>query len=267
MTYLSTADGGIFRIINDVSTVVTRNRIFTTPGLRSTAQDFTGKSLIRVRKDGVRIYYNEKRVIHRDPLRGPAIENPDGTGQCFVEGSPTGEVYEATTANPEDLIKAEEEFLKFRSEDKRKDIQKQAAYLTDLLGKPPTAKTVMSFVSPDATTKGSSSNGGGRLFVKGKTMITVRRGKKIALVPQVIESHFTVVPAPGNGCVEMSGTTAAAAASANAKSQAFDLRTKEMTESEARMEALRIKLLEKFREHPSNSVSPPNKGNDAAGRA
>lgn len=56
---------------------------------------FYGKSLVHVRsKDGVRIYYDENKNIHRDPARGPAIEYSDGTGPCYVHGSPNGEKYE-----------------------------------------------------------------------------------------------------------------------------------------------------------------------------
>lgn len=58
------------------------------------SNDYPEGTIIRVRKaDGVRMWYLDG-VLHRAPDRGPAIENPDGTGVCYVKGKPHGEVWE-----------------------------------------------------------------------------------------------------------------------------------------------------------------------------
>ena len=57
--------------------------------------------LIRVKKDGTRVYYNEERLIHRDPNEGPAIEYEDGSGPCYLRGAETGEVYESVVETVE----------------------------------------------------------------------------------------------------------------------------------------------------------------------
>lgn len=62
---------------------------------------FADKEIIRVKVDGTRIYYNEERLIHRNPADGPAIEATDGSGPCYVNGVATGERYETFTETVE----------------------------------------------------------------------------------------------------------------------------------------------------------------------
>lgn len=57
------------------------------------SSDYPEGTVIRVRKkDGIRFWYLDG-VLHRDPAKGPAVENPDGTGVCYSYGKPHGEVW------------------------------------------------------------------------------------------------------------------------------------------------------------------------------
>lgn len=57
------------------------------------SSDYPEGTVIRVRKkDGIRFWYLDG-LLHRDPAKGPAVENPDGTGVCYTMGKPHGEVW------------------------------------------------------------------------------------------------------------------------------------------------------------------------------
>lgn len=69
------------------------------PGIKSKvvnpliSNDYPDGTVIRVRKlDGVRMWYLNG-LLNRDPNKGPAVENPDGTGRCYVNGKPHGEMW------------------------------------------------------------------------------------------------------------------------------------------------------------------------------
>ena len=111
------------------------------------SSEYPEGTVIRVRKkDGVRMWYF-KGVLHRDPEKGPAIENPDGTGECYTEGKRYGEVWAdeivvlppeplpAIVAKPVDLPKIQERsrmsFTEFKLQQQRNRAAEASADVFD----------------------------------------------------------------------------------------------------------------------------------------
>lgn len=51
------------------------------------APELSGNEVPKVRtcKDGTKRYYTNG-ILHREPTHGPAVEEPDGSGDCYVQG-------------------------------------------------------------------------------------------------------------------------------------------------------------------------------------
>lgn len=76
------------------------------------SSEYPEGTTIRVRKkDGIRFWYFNG-VLHRDPVKGPAVENPDGTGVCYTMGKPHGEVWVDELVPAEPVPAAEVEVKK-----------------------------------------------------------------------------------------------------------------------------------------------------------